>query len=159
MANQPNRKTTLRFRPQDEWILKEIRNIVTTKEAMGYDTSESFEVARLLRLSIIGDMDNFLERQNRIKARTAPMQLDRNLQQLFKEFLLSKFGVEPEEVTYKGELSRFMLLTVKLLIVREVSKDSENVEVWMSDKPLLNKIEEEFWAVVASTLGAPDDGE
>ena len=56
------KRVRLSFRDKDDWILEELERIVIAKKAMGIDTTLSTEIARLLRQSIVGDHDQFLER-------------------------------------------------------------------------------------------------
>ena len=125
---------------------------------MGYDSSEEFEVARLIRQSIVGDLDEFLERQSKLNKRLAPMQLDKDMVETFVKFVTINYA-KPEESVPKSDLHRFMIGGHKLMIIREVYDGSVNAEVWMSDKKLLQEIEQSFYMTVAAMEekdGAPE---
>ena len=56
------RTLTLKLRKQDEWIIEELERTVKVKTEMGVATDLGIEVSRLLRQSMVGDYDQFLER-------------------------------------------------------------------------------------------------
>lgn len=145
-----NRKVTLTFHKDDEWILEELRNLVETKQAMGYVSSISFEVARLLRNNLLGDFDYFMERDNKIKKRIAPMKAPIDVRPLFEEYLQMYHRCAVVDSKVEGEAWRTMVED-KLMICRVYE---EYFEIWMSDRKFLNDVETQF----ASCLEEPEDG-
>ena len=90
------------------------------------------------------------------------MNLDREMVAQFKEYLRTAYGAEPEpDCDFEGEMGRFMLMGSKCLILREhtMRRSADQVEVFLSDKILLGKIDDEFYLSIAGELANLEDPE
>lgn len=82
------------------------------------------------------------------------MNIDRKLVPRFERWLKATYGCEAElepdsdeRLKRSGELARFMLDGSHCLILREheFRRSEDSVEVFLSDKKLLGKIDDEFY--------------
>jgi len=78
------------------------------------------------------------------------MNIEKNLIDDFKKFMGAEFGAKMEKSKFKGETGRFVVKGNRFIIVREhfPRRSADSVEVFCSDKDLLNRIEALFYSVI-----------
>lgn len=55
-------KITLTVRKKDEWIFNDLKKTVETKNKLGFNTDLGFEVCRLLKNQMTGEVEDYEER-------------------------------------------------------------------------------------------------
>ena len=56
VPRQPRRKLTIQFRHKDVWVLEELEKNIEVKSKMGINVSMNFEVVRLIKRGLAGDV-------------------------------------------------------------------------------------------------------
>ena len=88
------------------------------------------------------------------------MNIDRSLVNPFKEFTTAEYAANWEDLKRQGEVGRTMLEgNTRCMILREhfPRRSSECVEVFLSDKDLLNMIVGEFYYHLKLLSTIPED--
>lgn len=78
------------------------------------------------------------------------MNIEKNLRSRFCDFMQSEYGCKAEKTDYEGEIARFLLKDIRLVLLREhfPRRSADTIEVFCSDKKLLEEIEVNFYAQI-----------
>lgn len=145
---------------KDIWILDCINQIVQTKKALGYNSTPSFEIRRLLRNALLSDnVGKELDDQILLSTDTTPntnmFLLPKELLACFISFVEVLFSTEVlrRDPPIRGEYARAFIGS-GLFLIRDVNpeKPGEQLEVIFSDEKAKKELIDNWANFVSSEM-------